>query len=85
MLDPAGDEWWLHIDLDVLSTESLSAVDYPQPGGLDWARLDHVVGVILNRPGCRGASVVIYNPELDDGAAAPRIAQFGRALGTVLA
>ncbi len=85
VLDPAGDEWWLHIDLDALSTASLSAVDYPQPGGLDWARLEHVVGVILNRPGCRGASIVIYNPELDEGAAAPRIAQFGRALGTVLA
>jgi arginase family enzyme len=27
-------QWWLHVDLDVLSTEALSAIDYPQPGGL---------------------------------------------------
>ena len=85
VLEPAGDSWWLHVDLDVLSSEALAAVDYQQPGGLDWARLEHVVGVILGRPGCRGASIVIYNPELDGGAAAARIAQFGRALGTVLA
>ena len=35
--------WWLHIDLDVLSTESLPAVDYPLPGGLgvDRSRAPH--------------------------------------------
>lgn len=27
--------WWLHIDLDVLSTHSLAAVDYRQAGGLN--------------------------------------------------
>lgn len=73
VLEPAGDEWWLHVDLDVLSTEALPAVDYTQPGGLDWDRLDRVVDVVLERPGCRGASFACYNPELDDGAAAERI------------
>lgn len=28
------EKWWLHVDLDVMSTEALPAVDYPQPGGL---------------------------------------------------
>jgi arginase family enzyme len=27
---------WLHLDLDVLSSEAFAAVDYPQPGGLGW-------------------------------------------------
>jgi len=34
--------WWLHTDLDVLSTEALAAVDYPQPGGLSWDQLTEV-------------------------------------------
>ena len=79
-LSPIGEHWWFHVDLDVLSTDALAAVDYPQPGGITWERLEQVTRVILARPGCRGASVVIYNPELDDGAAAPRIAEFCRMI-----
>jgi len=37
-LDDLG-RWWLHVDLDVLATSSLAAVDDPQPGGLDWSTL----------------------------------------------
>jgi arginase len=85
VLAPAGDAWWFHVDLDVLATEALAAVDYPQPGGLDWARLDEATGVILERPGCRGASIVIYNPQLDDGAAAARIAEYAQSVATMLA
>ena len=83
-LGPVGDQWWFHVDLDVLSTDALAAVDYPQPGGIHWARLEHVTQVILSRPGCRGASIVIYNPELDSGAAAPRIAEYGRMVASLL-
>jgi arginase len=68
--------WWLHVDLDVLSTEALPAVDYPQPGGVSWERLELVAATALEVPGCAGLSVVIYNPDLDGGAAAPRIARF---------
>ena len=32
-LQEGTDGWWLHVDLDVLSTNSLPAVDYPQPEG----------------------------------------------------
>ena len=31
--------WWLHVDLDVLATTQLAAVDYQQPGGLSWDQL----------------------------------------------
>lgn len=65
--------WWFHVDLDVLSSTALAAVDYPQPGGLSWARLDELTDTLLAVPGCRGASIVVYNPDLDEGAAAPRI------------
>jgi arginase len=68
--------WWLHIDLDVLSGEALPAVDYPQPGGLSWAQLEALTEKLLALGGCRGMSVCIYNPDLDQGAAADRIADF---------
>ena len=68
--------WWLHIDLDVLSTDALAAVDYPQPGGLSWQTLQHVTDTLIGTTGCRGASVVVYNPDLDEGASSPRIAAF---------
>ncbi|MHC9297212.1 arginase family protein [Mycobacterium sp. LTG2003] len=71
---PGG--WWCHVDLDVLDTASLPAVDYPQPGGLTWDQLEKVVSTCLSVDGCLGVSVVIYNPDLDDGGSAGRIADF---------
>lgn len=71
---PAG--WWCHVDLDVLATSALAAVDYPQPGGLSWEELELITAACLRVPGCLGASVVIYNPELDGGRAAARIADY---------
>lgn len=79
---PAG--WWLHVDLDVLSSEALAAVDYPQPGGLSWEELTELTNTVLKLPNCRGASVAIYNPDLDDGAAASRINQYLVALASWL-
>jgi arginase len=57
--------WWLHTDLDVLSTNELAAVDYPQPGGLTWRQLTDLTAAALAIPGCAGWSVCIYNPDLD--------------------
>lgn len=71
---PAG--WWCHVDLDVLATSELAAVDYPQSGGLSWEELELITATCLRVPGCLGASVVIYNPDLDDGHAAARIADY---------
>ncbi|WP_280277326.1 arginase family protein [Nocardia wallacei] len=68
--------WWFHIDLDVLATASLSAVDYRQPGGLTWKQLERLSAACSSVPGCLGASIVIYNPDLDGGRAAERIADF---------
>jgi arginase len=60
--------WWLHVDLDVLATGALAAVDYPQPGGLDWDQLGELTAAALAVPGCAGWTVAIYNPDLDPGA-----------------
>lgn len=68
--------WWLHVDLDVLATAALPAVDYPQPGGLTWLQLQQLGDAAMGQGGCIGASVVIYNPDLDGGAHAARIVDF---------
>lgn len=60
-----GLPWWLHVDLDVLSTAALPAVDYQQAGGLSWNQLAEVIAGSLSVSGCIGASVCIYNPDLD--------------------
>lgn len=57
--------WWLHVDLDVLSSQSLAAVDYPQPGGVGWRALQELTTAALADPRIAGWDVTIYNPELD--------------------
>jgi hypothetical protein len=39
--------FWLHIDLDVLATDELAAVDYRQPGGLTWQELRQIAVAAL--------------------------------------
>lgn len=69
--------WWLHVDLDVLATDSLTAVDYRQTGGLDWPTLRTLTRAALATPGVLGWDVTIYNPDLDqDGADAARIVRY---------
>jgi len=69
--------WWFHLDLDVLATTSLSAVDYPQPAGLDWDALGQLSAAALGDPGVAGWDITIYNPDLDrDGSGAERITAF---------
>jgi arginase len=84
--DPAGiaatactslpDPWWFHLDLDVLSTQALPAIDYPQPGGLGWDELAAVATMAL-KADPRGWDVTIYNPDLDpERVHARRIVRF---------
>lgn len=75
------DTWWFHLDLDVLSTQALPAIDYPQPGGLGW---DELVAVATTALGAdpRGWDVTIYNPHLDpERVHARRIVRF---IGSVI-
>ena len=66
--------WWFHVDLDVLTTASLPAVDYQQPGGLEWDALGRLSAGMLAGTGVAGWDVTIFNPDLDpDGSGAARI------------
>ena len=59
--------FWLHVDLDVLATDSLPAIDYPQAGGLDWVTLTALTRRVLMSRSVLGWDVTIYNPDLDPG------------------
>jgi len=77
--------WWLHTDLDVLDEREFSARGAPGEvqlaGGLTWTHLEEVVRTALRSGGCRGLSLVIYNPELDaDRSQARLIVQFVAAI-----
>jgi len=63
--DQAGRRFWLHLDLDVLTSEALAAVSYLQPGGLDWDELDAIGRRAVASPSLLGIDVTIYNPDLD--------------------
>jgi arginase len=79
----AAPAFWLHVDLDVLSTAEFAAVDYPQPGGLTWRELLQIGAAAFTSPGCAGVSVVIYNPDKDqDGTGAKDIVRFVQELVT---
>ena len=72
--------WWLHTDLDVLDLREFSARgaagEVDLAGGLTWAQLTECVQGALGADGCRGWSLVIYNPDLDpDQSQARRIVQ----------
>jgi len=71
------DPTWYHVDLDVLATVSLGAVDYRQPGGLDWATLTALSAGALASTAVAGWDVTIYNPDLDpDRTDARRIVRY---------
>ena len=73
----ASNRFWLHVDLDALSTGAMSAVDYPQSGGLSWGDLSEITARALAHPACAGWSVVVYNPDLDsDRTDAHRIVHY---------
>lgn len=77
----AASGWWLHTDLDVLAQDEFIAQRVPgdvdENGGLLWPQLTELVSSVLAAGGCRGWSLVIYNPEQDpDGSEARRIVQF---------
>lgn len=48
---------WLHLDLDVMDPESLPAVTYPQPGGLDWGQLAAALEPLARSPRLLGDAI----------------------------
>ena len=59
------DKLWLHVDLDVLSTRSMPAVDYQQPGGINWNQLKKITKAVMSSGYTIGLNLTIYNPDMD--------------------
>jgi arginase len=67
--------FWLHVDVDVLDSSVLSAVDSPQPGGLTLAELADLLRLAGGHPACAGVELTIFDPDLDpDGSQAAALA-----------
>lgn len=77
----AGRGFWLQIDVDVLDPSVMPAVDSPYPGGLSADQLTAVLAELA--PGAVGASVTVFDPDLDpDGRYARVVAEIvGGGLG----
>lgn len=80
--------YWIQVDVDVLDPSHMPAVDSPDPGGL---APDELIGLLSAlAPFAWGASVTVFDPDLDpDGAhartvarvVAEGLAELGAALG----
>ncbi|WZH38970.1 MAG: arginase family protein [Microbacterium enclense] len=67
----AGRGYWLHVDVDVLDPTVMPAVDSPDPGGIDAAQLTNLLAALA--PSARGASVTVFDPDLDPDGSRARI------------
>ncbi len=56
--------FWIHIDLDVLSSDVMPAVDSPQEDGLSFAELETLIRPLAADSLALGADVTIFDPEL---------------------
>jgi arginase len=57
--------FWVHVDVDVLDSDVMPAVDSPQPGGLTYAELTELLRVALASELAVGLQVTIFDPDLD--------------------
>jgi len=68
------DGFWLHLDVDILDSSIMPAVDSPDPGGLTTAELQDLLAALA--PAACGAEVTVFDPDLDpDGACAARLTE----------
>ncbi|WP_251048155.1 arginase family protein [Halomonas sp. ISL-56] len=68
------DGFWIHLDLDVVDSSEMPAVDCPEPEGPPFALITALLKKLLSSPKCVGMEVTIYDPDLDPtGACADRI------------
>jgi arginase len=71
----APEQFWVHLDADVLDDAIMPAVDYRLPGGLSWGELGAVLRVVMASGRAAGLELTIYNPGLDpDGSGGRRLA-----------
>lgn len=63
--------YWVHLDIDVLDSAIMPAVDSPQPDGLSWAELEELLARALSG-NALGMQVTIYDPDRDPDLKAGR-------------
>ncbi len=69
--------FWFHLDWDVLSSDEMPAISYPQPGGMTWDEIEIIAGKAIAADHLIGIDTTIYNPDLDpDRTLAHKIVQF---------
>jgi arginase len=67
--------FWVHVDLDVLDSALMPAVDSPQPDGLGYAELRQLLEPLLASDLAAGVQFTIFDPDLDpDGRYAREVA-----------
>lgn len=64
ILEPL-DGFFIHLDVDVLDSRLMPAVDSPDPGGLSEEELVAVLRPLVHHPRALGMEVTIYDPALD--------------------
>jgi arginase len=57
--------FWLHIDVDVLDSTIMPAVDAPTPGGIAYAELELLIGGLVSSPDCLGMEFTVFDPDHD--------------------
>jgi len=71
--------FWLHVDVDVIDSTVMPAVDSPENCGLTWEEFGTAMGWLFRNPKLAGLNIGIYDPDLDvSGAYALRIVKILR-------
>lgn len=71
LADCAG--FWLHVDVDVLDSTIMPAVDAPTPGGIAFAELELLIFGLVNTPHCLGMELTVFDPDHDPQGSYARI------------
>jgi arginase len=81
-LDRVGEQFWVHLDVDVFDQREFPATDYPNPVGLSLKEATAMLLPLTRSVGMIGFSVGCYNADIDpDGECARSLVGL---LGTVL-
>jgi hypothetical protein len=68
--------FWIHLDVDVVDSSEMAAVDSPEPNGVPFRTLTQLLTQLVASPFCAGLEVTIYDPDLDPtGACADQLRQ----------
>jgi arginase len=61
--DCAG--FWLHVDVDVLDSAIMPAVDAPSGGGIAYTELELLIAGLVSSPHCLGMELTVFDPDHD--------------------